>query len=96
MTALLETTVSATAPSSSTVTATLADLRPGQTAVISGFADEHSPLARRLHNLGFYMGCPVAVLRRAPLADPTIYLVCDYEICLRKHDAANILVENIH
>jgi len=50
---------------------------------------------RRLSNLGFVPGRIVTPLRRAPLGDPVVYLVADYELCLRHHEARIILVEAI-
>jgi ferrous iron transport protein A len=49
-------------------------------------------LAHRLQDLGFVTGAIVEVVRRAPLGDPMLYRVCDYEICLRKAQAAAIQV----
>lgn len=50
-------------------------------------------LAHRLQDLGFVPGATVEVVRRAPLGDPVLYRVCDYEICLRKAQAAAIQVQ---
>ena len=52
-------------------------------------------LARRLQDLGMVPGRTVEVLRRAPLGDPTVFLVADYELCLRKRDAALVQVTPI-
>lgn len=49
-------------------------------------------LTRRLQDLGMVPGRTVEVLRRAPLGDPTVFLVADYELCLRKRDAALVQV----
>lgn len=49
-------------------------------------------LLRRLQDLGMVPGRTVTVLRRAPLGDPTVFQVADYELCLRKRDAALIQV----
>ena len=32
-------------------------------------------------------------LRRAPLGDPVVYRVADYELCLRRHEARMVHVE---
>lgn len=49
-------------------------------------------LAHRLNDLGFVTGAAVEVVRRAPLGDPVLYRVSDYEICLRKAQAAAVRV----
>lgn len=52
-------------------------------------------LERRLEDLGFVPGRTVEVLRRAPLGDPVVYRVCDYELCLRHAQAARVLVDPV-
>ena len=34
-------------------------------------------------------------MRRAPLGDPVVYRVADYELCLRHHEARIVRVETI-
>ena len=34
-------------------------------------------------------------MRRAPLGDPVVYRVADYELCLRRHEARIVRVETI-
>ena len=34
-------------------------------------------------------------MRRAPLGDPVVYRVTDYELCLRRHEARIIQVETL-
>jgi ferrous iron transport protein A len=46
----------------------------------------------RLADLGFTVGTVVQVVRRAPLRDPVIYRVKDYEVCLRRAQAACVQV----
>ena len=53
------------------------------------------PIIRRLSNLGFVPGRVVTPLRRAPLGDPVVYRVADYELCLRHHEARIVRVETI-
>ena len=38
-------------------------------------------------------GRTVTPLRRAPLGDPVVYRVADYELCLRRHEARMVHVE---
>ncbi|MCM1972405.1 ferrous iron transport protein A [Streptomyces sp. G1] len=49
-------------------------------------------VARRLADLGFVPGAVVEVVRRAPLRDPVVYRVKDYEVCLRRAQAACVYV----
>lgn len=67
----------------------LADLAPGARArVVRVAAVGAEGTARRLAELGFTPGTVVEVVRRAPLRDPVVYRLKDYEICLRRVSAA--------
>lgn len=50
-------------------------------------------MRRRLLDLGFVPGAPVSVVRKAPLGDPTAYLIRGAIIALRKEEAAFIQVK---
>jgi ferrous iron transport protein A len=64
---------------------TLADLRRGESAVVVGYGDTVEPgVARRLFDLGLVPGVQITMVRRAPLGDPAVYRVGDYEIALRR------------
>ena len=81
-------------PAPEPTTAPLSALRTGSRARIASLSQERGrPLTQRLADLGFMPGREVEVVRHAPLGDPVIYRVADYEICLRKRDTALILVE---
>ena len=69
----------------------LADLAPGECAVVQG-VDPSSPLGRRLLDLGFRPGTPLRVLRRAPLGDPVSYELRGTQLCLRRSEARQIAV----
>lgn len=71
----------------------LADLAPGARALVVGLHPDDATLARRLCDLGFTPGTVVEVLRRAPLGDPAVYRLRDYEICLRERQARAVDVE---
>ena len=75
----------------------LSDLRLGTAARIVGLLENaaNAPIVRRLSNLGFIPGRVVTPLRRAPLGDPVVYRVTDYELCLRRHEARIIQVETL-
>ena len=73
----------------------LSDLRVGTTSRVVGLVEDTAsgPIIRRLSNLGFVPGRVVTPLRRAPLGDPVVYRVADYELCLRRHEARIVRVE---
>lgn len=79
----------------------LSELRPGCRAVITSVSTQartttgQARLARRLHDLGLRPGQPIQMLRRAPLGDPAVFLVADYELCLRRQDAAHVQVTTV-
>ncbi|GGW47004.1 iron transporter FeoA [Streptomyces lucensis JCM 4490] len=74
----------------------LADLVPGARAtVVEVVADGAPDTARRLGALGFAPGTVVEVVRRAPLRDPVVYRVKDYEVCLRRAQAACVFTTEV-
>jgi Fe2+ transport system protein FeoA len=73
----------------------LADVAPGETAVVDEVTDCEGPIGRRLCDLGFLPGTEVLVVRRAPLRDPTIYQLRGNQMCLRKAEAQRILVSRL-
>lgn len=71
----------------------LAELRPGMSGEVTGIDESVEPsTARRLSDLGFAPGAEVAVLRKAPLGDPVVLRVAEYEVALRKAQTAGIRV----
>lgn len=73
---------------------TLADLERGQSARVVGYRGRVTASAvRRLFDLGLAPGVEVTMVRRAPLRDPVIYRVGDYEIALRREQSRCIAVE---
>lgn len=73
--------------------AVLSDLAQGQCATITGISPERgTALARRLSDLGLEEGRCVVVGRRAPLGDPTVYRVADYQVSLRRREAALVRI----
>jgi Fe2+ transport system protein FeoA len=76
---------------------TLADLSPGALARVERVVAPGSPAtAGRLADLGFTAGTEVQVVRRAPLRDPVLYRVKDYDVCLRRAQAACVRVIEVH
>lgn len=81
-------------PAASTQPRCLSDLRRGQKARITSVSEERgAQLAHRLIDLGLEPGRSVQVGRRAPLGDPTVYHVADYQVSLRRRDAVLVLIE---
>lgn len=54
--------------------------------------DESNPNLSRLSELGMITGQQVKLLRKAPLGDPLQIRIMNYELCLKKQDAAGIKV----
>ncbi|MGI9162144.1 MAG: FeoA family protein [Mycobacterium sp.] len=79
-----------------TAAGTMADLSRGQRATVVGYSDAVEPsTARRLFDLGLVPGIEVEMVRRAPMRDPVIYRVGDYEIALRTAQSRFIHVEPV-
>ena len=76
-------------PEPGATTFALSDLSPGTSGRITGLADDGvgGVLVKRLRNLGFVPGRIATPLRRAPMGDPVVYRVSDYELCLRRQEA---------
>ena len=51
-----------------------------------------SAVKRRLMDMGITKGSEICVRKVAPLGDPIEITVRGYELSIRKHDAANIMV----
>ena len=69
----------------------LASLRPGACARVES-VDTRTPVGRRLADLGFLPRTEVRVLRCAPLGDPIEYELRGYRLCMRRAEAARVLV----
>ncbi len=77
-------------------TLTLANLQRGQRARLIGYGPQiEASAARRLFDLGLCPGVEVEMVRRAPLRDPVIYRVGDYEIALRREQSQAIRVDRV-
>jgi ferrous iron transport protein A len=61
--------------------------------VVSVAGDGNDPVSTRLTDLGFLVDTPVVALRRAPIGDPTIYLLRNYQMCLRRAETDRVIVE---
>ncbi|MFK5921809.1 MAG: FeoA family protein [Verrucomicrobiota bacterium] len=75
-----------------TITETIADLEPGEQAVIRDFTKSDDALIR-FRELGMLPGTPVALVRRAPLGDPLELSVRGSLLSVRAHEAQWIEIE---
>jgi len=71
---------------------TLADLQPGQRAVVSSVACDTAVGQRMLH-LGLLEGTEVTLVRRAPAGDPLEIRVAGYALSIRASEARLVGVE---
>lgn len=69
---------------------TLAQLLPGQKAIIQRFTDDD--LSLKLMEMGCIPGEEVEFKRTAPLGDPIEILVSGYLLSLRKAEAQTVIV----
>lgn len=75
---------------------TLDELEIGKDAIISSVNCADQALRRHILDMGLTPGTEVTLVKVAPMGDPMQLLVRGYELTLRKADAANIGVENVH
>ncbi len=73
---------------------TLAELKPGQKARITGYL-ETGPTVQRLMHLGLLEGEEVALTRQALTGDPIEIRLLDYSLSLRRGEAALLTVERL-
>lgn len=73
---------------------TLKDAKIGSSVTVKKINGEGA-LKRRIMDMGITKGVEVYIRKVAPLGDPIEVTVRNYELSLRKADAANIEVENV-
>lgn len=71
---------------------TLRDVKIGETAKVKKLHGEGA-VKRRIMDMGITKGVDVYVRKVAPLGDPVELTVRNYELSLRKEDAAMVEVE---
>ena len=71
---------------------TLREVRIGQTVKVKKLTGEGA-VKRRIMDMGITKGVEIYVRKVAPLGDPIEVTVRDYELSIRKADAAMIEVE---
>ncbi|MFB6343083.1 ferrous iron transport protein B [Saccharicrinis sp. FJH62] len=72
----------------------LSELRNNEEAVIVKVRG-HGAFRRRIIEMGFIRGKVVKVIKNAPLKDPIEYQIMDYQVSLRRSEAANIEVVSV-
>ncbi len=70
----------------------VAQMRPGEVAIVSGFSDEY--LSVKLMEMGCLPGSAVRFNFTAPFGDPVCISVSGYELSLRLEEAATISILN--
>ena len=71
---------------------TVAEMIPGETAVISGFTDDQ--ISVKLLEMGFLPGTAVRFNFTAPFGDPICVSVSGYDLSLRIEEASTISILN--
>ncbi len=70
----------------------VAEMEPGETAVIDGFIDEQIEV--KLLEMGFLPGTAIRFNFTAPFGDPVCVTVSDYDLLLRLEEASAITIIN--
>ncbi|MGL4952662.1 MAG: FeoA family protein [Culicoidibacterales bacterium] len=70
---------------------TVAKMKIGQSAVVTGFREE-TTFVQRLRTMGITENVSISLKRQAPFADPLIITCRGCDIAIRKVDAKNILI----
>ncbi len=73
---------------------TLADLQPGQTAVVVALHSQGLE-RRRMMDLGIVPGTHITVEMRSPLGDPIAYRIRGATIALRQQQAQLVLINDV-
>ncbi|MBL7863773.1 MAG: ferrous iron transport protein A [Cyclobacteriaceae bacterium] len=72
------------------VSKSVASMKVGETAVISGFTDEH--LSVKLLEMGLLPGTVVRFNFSAPLGDPICVNISGFDLSLRLEEASTIII----
>jgi ferrous iron transport protein A len=67
---------------------TLRDLEIGDEAVVVGYAQSHRSYRSKLLSMGLTRGTPLVIRNKAPLGDPVVVALRDFELTLRADEAA--------
>ena len=75
---------------------TLDELKPGQDAYIESVGASDISLKKHILDMGLTPGTEVTLVKTAPMCDPLQLTVRGYELTLRKADAAQIIIHQVH
>ena len=70
---------------------TLADLRPGESAVVRGL-NTPGRLRRRLMDIGLIEGTKVECVGISPMGDPSAYLIRETVVAIRHRDGKGVRI----
>ncbi len=73
----------------------LAMLKVGEKARVVKINETNKEIRRHLLDMGITRGVEITVKKIAPMGDPIDILLRDYELCIRKADLKNIMIEVI-
>ena len=73
----------------------LGDLKKNQKAVILNMKKKMPLFRRHLLDMGLVQGTKIQIKKMAPLGDPIVIALRDYELCLRKEEIQFIEIEVI-
>lgn len=71
---------------------TLAEMKPSESGVVKSLNAE-GKIKRRLFDMGVTPGAEVVVRKLAPLGDPMEITIRNYQLSLRKAEAACVVME---
>lgn len=74
-------------------TCKLSDLKVGQEGKLISFDNDNKALRRRLLDMGLTKGVLIDIKMISPLGDPVSIGLRGYQLCMRKEDMANVVVE---
>ena len=72
---------------------TLSEMKPGTTAVISGYQGGGRQYRRKLLSFGLTVGTEITMVKMAPLGDPVEISVRGYSLSLRKSEAEVLILK---
>jgi len=65
----------------------LKDLKPGESAVVTGYSGNDPVYLNKLLTMGLTKGTEIKLMKVAPLGDPVEIMVRGYNLSLRKAEA---------
>lgn len=75
---------------------TLADLEIGKDAIVQSINCEDLGLRKHILDMGLTPNVEVTLIKTAPMGDPLEIRLRGYELTLRKNEAKNIIISNVH